>query len=177
MYNHHTAANNAWYAGLNKTLGRIGPPIERPPDSIRQYYHEWLDRDGHPFWPYWENVRSRWDIRNLSNVSLVHFANLKQDMPGMIRQIAEYLSIPVDENKWESILLHCSFDYMKSNASKSVPFDGALWDGGLQSFIYKGINGRWRDVLEKNEIEKYDHLAAQELSTECAHWLATGEYE
>ena len=48
LFNHHTAANNAWYVGLNKTLGRIGPPIERPPDSIRQYYHEWLDRDGHP---------------------------------------------------------------------------------------------------------------------------------
>ena len=177
LYNYHTVANKAWYSGLNKTPGRIGPPMERPPDSIKQYYHEWLDRDGHPFWPYWENVRSWWAIRKLPNVLLIHFANLKHDMPGTIRQIAEYLNIPVDDNKWESIVMHCGFDYMKENATKSVPFGGVLWKGGLQSFIYKGINGRWREILEKNEIEKYDHMAAKELSPECAQWLATGEKE
>lgn len=175
MYNHHITANNAWYAGLNKTPGRVGPPIEKPPASISQYYHEWLDRDGYPFWPYWENVRSWWAIKNLSNVFLMHFENLKRDMPGAIRQIAEFLDISVDEKKWESILQHCSFNYMKENSSKSVPFGGALWEGGGQAFIHKGINGRWRDVLDKDEIEKYEHSATRELSAECAHWLATGE--
>ena len=76
LYNHHSSANNAWYAGINKTSGRIGPPMGKPPDSIKQYYHEWLDRDGYPFWPYWENVRSWWAIRNLPNVLIIHFANL-----------------------------------------------------------------------------------------------------
>ena len=40
LYNHHTAANEIWYAGLNKSPGRVGPPIEKPPASINQYYHE-----------------------------------------------------------------------------------------------------------------------------------------
>ena len=177
LYNHHATANATWYAGLNKSPGRVGPPIEKPPASIKQYYHDWLDRDGHPLWPYWENVRSWWAIRNLPNVFLIHFANLKRDMPGQIRQIAEFLDISIDENNWESILLHCSFDYMKVNASKSVPFDGALWEGGFQSFIHKGTNGRWCEVLDSAEIEKYRRRATEELSTECAYWLATGELE
>jgi hypothetical protein len=51
----------------------------------------------------------------------VHFANLKNDIPGEIRRISEFIGTTIDESRWESILLHCSFDYMKANAAKSVP--------------------------------------------------------
>lgn len=175
MYHHHTTANDAWYEALNDTPGRVGPPIERPSSSIIQYYHDWLDRDGYPWWSFWENVRSWWAIRNLPNVYFVHFANLKKDMPGGIRQIAEFLETPINEAKWESILHHCSFEYMKTHATKSVPLGGAFWDGGAQTFIHKGVNGRWRDVLQEDEMRKYERLAEKELDKECAHWLATGE--
>ena len=175
MYNHHATANEGWYAALNDTPGRVGPPIERPPESITQYYHEWLDQNGHPWWPFWENVRSWWAIRDLPNVHLVHFAKLKSDMPGEIRRLAEFLDIPIDEQKWEDILLHCSFDYMREHAPKTVPVGGAFWDGGAKSFINKGTNGRWREVLSDDESLKYEKLAAQELEPECAHWLASGD--
>ena len=175
MHNHHTTANATWYEALNDTPGRVGPPIEKPSSSIAQYYHDWLDHNGHPWWPFWENIRSWWALRNLPNVYLVHFANLKSDMPGEIRKIAKFLEIPINEDKWESMLLHCSFDYMKANAIKSVPLGGAFWDGGAQSFFHKGTNGRWRGLLQKDEILKYERLADKELNKECAHWLATGE--
>ena len=175
LYNHHSAVSDNWYTGINETPGRVGPPIEKPPASIKQYFHDWLDRNGYPLWPYWENVRSWWAIKNLPNVLLLHFANLKQDMPGQIRRIAEYLDIPVDERTWESIVLHCEFGYMKQHAKKSVPFDGDMWNGGFQTFIHKGTNGRWSDVLSQIEIEKYEHIAVEQLGNDCAHWLATGE--
>lgn len=175
MYNHHATANEGWYQALNDTPGRVGPPIERPTESIVQYYHEWLDQNGHPWWPFWENIRSWWAIRDLANVHLVHFANLKSDMPGEIRRLAAFLDIAIDENKWDDILLHCSFDYMREHAPKTVPVGGAFWDGGAKSFINKGTNGRWREVISKDESLKYDTLAANELTPQCAHWLATGE--
>lgn len=175
LHHHHATANEAWYAALNDTPGRIGPAIEPPPESIQQYYHDWLDKDGYPMWPFWENISSWWAIRDLPNVMLLHFENLKQDMPGEIRRIAEFLDIPIDETKWEAILKHCSFDYMKSNATKSVPLGGAFWDGGAQTFINKGSNGRWRDVLSQEEIKKYEQIASNKLDAECAQWLATGK--
>jgi hypothetical protein len=46
MYNHHANANALWYEALNDTPGRVGPPIEPPPSDIRQYFREWLERDG-----------------------------------------------------------------------------------------------------------------------------------
>jgi len=176
MYNHHANANQAWYDALNETPGRVGPPIERPTESIVQYFEEWLERDGHPWYPFWENIQSWWAIRNLPNVHFLHFANLKDDMPGEIRKLAAFLEIPVNEEKWEDIVKHCTFDYMKAHATKSVPLGGAFWDGGAQTFIHKGTNGRWRDVLSNEMLLAYEQRAQMELGEECALWLATGEH-
>jgi aryl sulfotransferase len=175
MYNHHANANQSWYDALNDTPGRVGPPIEPPPDDIRQYWQDWLERDGHPFWHFWENVRSWWEIRDLPNVKLVHFANLKRDMPGEIRRIAEFLEIRANQSCWGAILEHCSFEWMKKNAGKSVPLGGAFWDAGAEVFIHKGVNGRWMDTLTEEESADYEKRAKAELGAECARWLATGE--
>ena len=175
LYHHHTTANDQWYHALNDTPGLVGPPIEPPPASIRQYYHDWLDKHGYTFWSFWENIKSWWAIRHLPNVRLIHFAQLKADMPGQMRQIAAFLEIPIDESRWEAMLEHCSFAYMKQHATKSVPLGGAFWDGGAQTFINQGTNGRWREILTQAESEKYERLALEQLGAPCAHWLATGE--
>ncbi|MCA9291016.1 MAG: sulfotransferase domain-containing protein [Phycisphaerales bacterium] len=174
LYNHHANANATWYAALNDTPGRIGPPIEPPPDDIRRYWRDWFDGDGYPFWSLWENVRSWWTIRTRPNVCFVHFAALKADLPGEIRRIAAFLGIPIDESTWTRILEHCSFDWMKRNATRAVPLGGAFWDAGAEVFIHRGINGRWRDTLTPDEIAAYETRAVRELGPECAHWLATG---
>ena len=94
--------------------------------------------------------------RDLPNVMLLHFARLKQDMPGEIRRIAGFLDISIDAARWPAIVEHCSFDYMKRHAGKSVPAGGAFWEGGAETFIHKGVNGRWRDVLSADEIGAYE---------------------
>lgn len=174
MYNHHANANHLWYEMLNDTPGRVGPAIEPPPDSVRQYFHDWLERDGFPFWPFWENIRSWWAIRHLPNVLLLHFADIKQDMPREIRRIAAFLDIPIDEARWEVIVEHCSFDYMKAHAAASAPLGGACWDGGAETFVNKGTNGRWRDTLSAEECAAYERRALAELGPDCGGWLRTG---
>lgn len=174
MYNHHANANRSWYEALNDTPGRVGPPIEPPPADIRQYWRDWMDRDGYPFWSFWENVRSWWAIRELPNVMFVHFADLKRDMAGEMRRIAGFLEIPIDESQWDAILEYCSFDWMKQNATKSVPLGGAFWDAGAQVFIHKGVNGRWRDTLTDAENAEYEARAVEELGEACARWMAEG---
>ena len=174
MYNHHSTARDEWYAALNETPGRVGPPIEKPPASTRQYFLDWLEKDGHPFWPFWENVRSWWKVRDLPNVLLLHFADLKADMPGQIRRIADFADIPIDETRWDAIVEHCGFDYMKEHATKSVPLGGVFWEGGAQTFIHQGRNGRWRDTLTAEDSRNYERMAQEQLGQECAEWLATG---
>jgi hypothetical protein len=140
------------------------------------YWREWLEKDGHPFWPFWENVRSGWEIRHLPNAKFIHYGSLKSDVPRMMRQNAEFLQIDVAEDRWESIIEYCSFDWMKRNATKSVPLGGAFWDAGAQLFINKGTNGRWRDELSADESPKYEQDARQELGPFWRRWLSQLSY-
>lgn len=174
LHNHHLNANEAWYDALNNTPGRVGPPIGPPAATTLEYFENWLDNDGAPFWSFWENVRSWWDIRKLPNVHLVHFGDLKADMEGQIRRIADFLDIPVDDALMDRVLEHCSFDYMKANAVQSAPLGGAFWEGGAKTFIYKGNNGRWKDTLTQSVCDRYEQTAVTQLGETCADWLKNG---
>jgi aryl sulfotransferase len=174
MHNHHFMANQLLYDMLNETPGLVGPAFERPPASVKQYYETWLAQDGYPLWPFWAHIRSWWEIRHLPNVLLVHFADMKRDLPMAIRRIADFLEIEVDEETWPDIVTHCGFSYMKNHAAAVVPTGGALWEGGAETFIHRGTNGRWRDLLSAADCAVYEQRALQELGADCAGWLADG---
>jgi aryl sulfotransferase len=175
LYNHHANANALFYELLNDTPGRVGPPIGRADPDIRRYFLHWLENDGQPFWSYWENIATWWAYRHLPNVRLVHFNALKADPEGEIRRIARFLECDIPEAAWPMILEHCSFDYMKQNAGNVAPLGGAIFDGGASTFINKGVNGRWRDILTPEDCARYEARALAELGPECAYWLATGQ--
>ena len=174
LYNHHARANALWYEALNDSPGRVGPAIAPPVEDIRRYFLDWLDRDGHPFWPYWENIRGWWAIRDLPNVHVVHYADLKADLAGEIARIARFLGIAVDPADFAAIVAHCRFDWMKRHAAQAAPLGGVFWDGGAETFIHKGVNGRWRDVLTEADSARYEARARAELGADCAAWLAGG---
>ena len=176
MHHHHfTFTAEAREAFNNNPRRGPGPRLDPPTADIGQYFREWLAKDGYPWWPFWENIRTWWAARDLPNVMLIHFARLKTDMPGEMRRIAAFLEIPIDEGRWPAIVEHCTFDYMKAHAQHAAPLGGVFWEGGASTFINKGTNGRWRDVLTADDIRAYEKRARDELGDECAHWLATGE--
>ena len=111
-------------------------------------------------------------MRNLPNVKLVHFNDLKTDLAGSIRDIAAFLDIPIEEANFPAIVAHCGFDYMKTHAEQVTPLGGALWNGGATTFINKGTNDRWRDTLTADDIASYEAKASAELGPDCAAWLA-----
>ncbi len=174
LHNHHLNANELFYEMINDTPGRVGPPLDICDPDIRRYFLHWLDNDGAPFWSMWENVRTWWTVRHHPNVLMLHYADMKRDHEGAVRKIADFLDIELDDAAVARVVEHSSFDYMKRNAEKSTPLGGAPWRGGARSFINKGSNGRWRDVLSEDDSRKYEARALNELGPECAHWLAGG---
>ena len=52
------------------------------------------------------------------------------------------------------------------------PLGGVLWEGGAETFIHKGTNGRWRDELPRELSRAYEQRAVDELGADCARWLA-----
>ena len=174
LHNHHRNFKKEVIRDIDNVSERVGPPLGEAPASVLEYFREWLAKDGLPWWPYWSHIMSWWQIKDLPNVALIHFSNLKRDMPSEIRRIAAFLDITIDETKWNAILEHCSFDYMKAHAAQSVPFGGSLFEGGAETFMHKGVNGRWKDVLTSQDIERYEQAATENLGEECAYWLSTG---
>ena len=175
FHHHHSEANALWYELLNDTPGRVGPPIDPPDPDVRRYFQTWLEKDGYPIWSYWENISSWWAARDLPNVKLVHFSRLKADLAGEMRAIADFLEIDIPEDRWPEIVAHCSFDFMKANAANVAPLGGGIFDGGASTFINKGVNGRWRDVLTAEDSAAYEAMALEKLGPDCARWLATGD--
>ena len=173
-HNHFTHVKDEFFALLNDMPGRVGPPMPRLPADVREFFLEWMEGDGNPLWSFWENVRTWWQARDLPNVMLLHFADLKADPEGKIREIAAFLEIEVAEALWSRIIEHCSFDYMKRHAERVVPLGGAPWEGGAATFINKGTNGRWHDVLTAKDNRRYAELALEQLGPECAAWLEKG---
>jgi hypothetical protein len=49
-----------------------------------------------------------------------------------------------------------------------------LFVGGHQSFFYKGINSRWRDVLTEADVGLYEGRIKAELTPGLIRWLALG---
>jgi aryl sulfotransferase len=106
---------------------------------------------------------------------LLHFSQLKKDLPGQIGRIAGFLDIEIDAASWPAVLDHCGFAHMKSHADLVAPRGGVFFEGGAQSFINKGTNARWRDVLGVEDIREYETAARNNLGEDCATWLATGQ--
>lgn len=159
---------------VNDTPGRVGPPITPPPASVRDYFLTWLERNGYPLWPFWEHIRGWWDIRHLPNRLMAHYADLRADLPGEMRRIAAFLDIEVDERVWPTIEQLCSFEHMKQNGSTIIPAVETFLHNGAQTFVNKGTNGRWRDVLSAHDSRRYEQEARARLGAPCAAWIAEG---
>ena len=178
MYHHQSIFKPQAYEAFNSAPGLVGPPLTPAGCDVRTYYHHFLD-EGYPrgFSPdnvFWPHVQGWWNARNLPNVLLVHFANLRSDPQGEMRRMAAFLDIDVEESLWPAIEKNCGIDHMRELASKVVLLE-QIFEGGGRAFINKGTNGRWKDILTPEEISKCDQVAARNLTPDCAHWLKTGE--
>jgi aryl sulfotransferase len=176
-YNHQAGFKQEALDMFNDLPGRVGPKVTHPPCDVRDYYLHFLEFDDFPgfeFGGLWEHAQGWYDLRHLPNVLLVHFNDLKANMGREIRRIARFLGVKVDRRMWPKILERCSFDYMQNEAKKNELLEN-FFSGGGGTFIHKGTNGRWKDVLTAAEIARCDEVAARYLTPDCARWLKTGK--
>jgi aryl sulfotransferase len=179
LHNHHFNFTDQALEMMNNRPDRIGPPLERPTNDVVQYFREWLDSEegqtDSSFWAFFDHIQGWWNYRHLPNLLIVHFNDLKRDLPGQMKRIAKFLDIEIEESLWPTLVEHCTFDYMKNKAEVLGPDGEAIFKGGSKTFINKGTNGRWRELLTSADLERYERVVRAKLTPECAHWLATGE--
>jgi aryl sulfotransferase len=145
-----------------------GAPIAWSQD-VHEAFPRWLASDDSVA----TYLASWWPRRTEPNVAFVHYNDLKADLDGEMRRIAEFLRIEVPSDQWPEVVERCTFEAMKARPDEIGPFEFAFI-GGVDSFLYKGTNGRWREVLTDDELASYASSVSDHLSPDAARWLEEG---
>ena len=78
------------------------------------------------------------------------------------------------EAAWPALVEAARFESMKGDGARLLgPMD--RFAGGTDSFLYKGSNGRWRDVLTGEDLLLYDKAVAS-LDPALRVWLEAGRH-
>src|SRR5262249_15604573 len=126
-----------------------------PLDDVHDFYNWWLNDN--PMW--FEHVASFWAHHGEPNILFVHYADMKADLEGQMRRVAEFLDVDISAGQWPAVVDRCTFESMKQRSDEIGDFE-SVFVGGAESFLYKGTNGRWRDVLTAEELAAFDRRAA-----------------
>jgi len=145
-----------------------GPPP--PLDDVHEYVQWWLT-DSPISW--FEHVASFWNHRDDANVLFVHYNDMQANLDAQMRRIADFLGIAIDEPRWPELVQRCTFAAMKQRSDEIADFE-ARFVGGVKAFLYKGTNGRWREVLTGEELAAFDRRARALLPPEAIAWTTHG---
>jgi aryl sulfotransferase len=143
------------------------------PEDMQQFFDLWLDTDGYQCCDLFDIMASWWKLKDEPNILLVHYKNLKDDLPGQIARIATFLSVDPELLRMDAIVEHCSFEYMSGRADKMAPFGGEHMSSA-KAFFDKGPKRDFRTELTLEQIERFDRKALDKLGKKCAQWLENG---
>lgn len=181
LWNHYTGYTEETVGKLRDTPGLVGAPMPPPPAHPRELWQRWATEgwfewefDGWPYWSLLHHVRTWWEWRHLPNVLFVHFNDLLADLSGEMRRIAGFLEIDVPAPEWDARVELATFASMKRRASEVVPGGGGGFVGGAERFLFKGTNGRWKDVLNEADLALWRTCVLTQLAPACADWLEHG---
>ena len=182
LWNHYKNYTPEFYKLLNEDVpDLVGNPLPQCPQYIGDFWYRWMtqgwfdwEREGYPFWTNLGHIQSWWDFRDLPNILFVHFNDLLTDVEVEIKRIADYLGIEASENMVKSVAQATTFSNMKSNAGLINPGAERAFEGGAQTFINKGTNGRWKQVLVPEDLSLYKDAVSRIMSPVCAQWLEDG---
>lgn len=181
LLHHWQSHTDEFIVAVNNTPGMVGEELPRFPGDVKRIWRDWITRSLHPWelggFPYWSHLSyalTFWEHRHLPNIRMVHFNDLLADLEGEMRGIADYLEIDVPEQAWPDVVRRCTFAEVKRDPGKVVGENIAFaFRGGAEAFINKGTNGRWRDLLDDEDLALYDEAMAK-LPPDYAAWLEKG---
>jgi aryl sulfotransferase len=182
LWNHYSGYTEFAYLLFNDP-DRPGVEFPRCPAEPRELWPRWIgegwfewEPDGWPFWSHHHHLATWWEWRDLPNVHFVHFNDLLADTEGEMRRLADYCEIEVPEDAWSAILDAVQLDSMRADAKASAAGQDPaafIFEGGIERFLFKGTNGRWRGVLTDDDVGLYEQ-AATTLDPELRRWLEGG---
>lgn len=155
---------------LNARAEQDGVTKLRPFDGVdyHAYFRQWLLDNN-----FFEIVASYWARRGEPNLLFVHYNDLKAHLEAQMRRVAEFLDIEIEAEQWPALVDRCTFEGMRKADRQIGSFEA--FEGGIDGFLFKGSNGRWRDVLDAEDLKAYQRRVAETLPADAARWVEFGD--
>lgn len=184
LLNHWAAYTDLAFSALNDD-DRPGPPLPRFDGDVQAFWRRWItegwfdwESDGWPFWSASHHLATWWTVRDQPNVTLVHYADLLADPVAEIRRVADRVGIEADDATVAAVAEQTSFSTMRDRELRQDPpgdDSTEFFSGGMGTFMNKGTNGRWRDVLSRDDLALYEERVRQ-LDPQLRAWLEGGRH-
>jgi aryl sulfotransferase len=181
LWNHHWNYSAETLDRIQRASAEIGTPWPDMPKDMREFWRLWItqpwfawETEGYPYWSLFHNVASWWPYRHRPNIAFVHYNDLLADTAGQIKKVTEFLEIAVTPRQVAEITERVSLAEMKQNAAQVMGIFESGFEGGGDTFINKGTNGRWHDVLNDSDLALYEAALARNLDDAAAKWSAHG---
>ncbi|WP_405115674.1 sulfotransferase domain-containing protein [Micromonospora sp. NBC_01405] len=113
-----------------------------------------------------------WAERERPNVLLLHYDDLKSDLEGQMRFLAGHLGIEVPESRWPDLVRAATFDSMRGRAEALTPV-AAMWSDPKR-FFNQGVSGQWRNLLDEDDLRRYEDRVAKLAEPDLINWLHRG---
>lgn len=148
------------------------------PTDPRAFFLQWMSeaeasRTGMDL-SFFDFENTYWPERTRANMLFVHYADLKADLAGEMRRISEYLEIETPAALMPKLAEAARFETMKAQGEAMMPGLRNVFDHGVERFINKGTNGRWKDVLTGDDVARYQALARAKFGPDQARWIERG---
>jgi hypothetical protein len=152
------------------------PPPEDFDQSARARFWRWVLDDTSPttvpssLLLTLDHVRSFWEVRDTDGTVLLHYHDLKEDLDGQMRFLADRLGIDISAPQWPSLVAAASFEDVRGRASMAVPEAGLFKDDA--AFFKKAREGAWREILDNGQdLRRYNERAAALAPPDFLAWI------
>jgi hypothetical protein len=144
-------------------------------ESERERFWQWIDAPASRGLPaMMHHLSTFWEVRKFPNVVLLHFSDLKADLPGQMRCLAARLGVKLPEELWHELVQAATFEEMRGRADDIVPnATEALWHDNAR-FFNTGANGQWRELLDEEDLRRYQVRVLELAPVELATWIHQG---
>ena len=177
MKNSNPDADTLFAREMSGAEEKAPPDIPTEPNALFAY---WLshgsfawEEDGAPYWSVLRHGWTFWQHRERENILLTHYADLKCDLPGQMRRIADFLGIEVPEALLPELVKAAQFESMKKNADRMAPdTDMNMWRDNAK-FFNKGTSGQWQGLLTPESLALLEDATAK-YPADFVDWLMNG---
>ena len=158
----------------------IGQPEPAQPPRPRKPLHDWLlswidsddlspdymDSLAGVLW----HLSGAWARRDESNLILMHYDDLSDDLAGQMHRLADLLGVTVPVEIWPVLVRSATFADMRASAARRAPDpSGILKDRA--AFFRRGSSGAGREVLTSDELAHYYQRPATMADPDVLSWL------